>query len=70
LARLDHEQVATELNLPLGTAKTRIVPATKSQQIESQLAAMASGLLIFFGLRYHAEQTASAMNAPGVSDRE
>ncbi len=55
---LTHEQVATELNLPLGTAKTRI--RTGLQNLRSKLAPRMAvlalvGFLAFLGVRYQAE---------------
>jgi len=55
---LTHEQVAAELNLPLGTAKTRI--RTGLQNLRSKLAPRMAvltlvGLLAFLGARYQAE---------------
>ncbi len=55
---LTHEQVAAELNLPLGTAKTRI--RTGLQNLRSKLAPRMAvlalvGFLAFLGIRYQAE---------------
>src|SRR3989454_4972025 len=55
---LTHEQVAAELNLPLGTAKTRI--RTGLQNLRSKLAPRMAvlalvGFLAFLGVRYQAE---------------
>jgi hypothetical protein len=58
---LTHEQVATLLNVPLGTAKTRIRAAL--QKLRPQLAPLVLGVglvcgLVAVGVRYHAEQLA------------
>jgi len=58
---LTHEQVATLLNVPLGTAKTRI--RTALQKLQPQLAPLVLGValvcgLVALGVRYQAEQLA------------
>jgi RNA polymerase sigma-70 factor (ECF subfamily) len=58
---LTHEQVAAVLNLPLGTAKTRI--RTGLQTLRGKLLPLATalalaGILLVLGVRYHTEQGA------------
>jgi RNA polymerase sigma factor (sigma-70 family) len=57
---LTHEQVASVLNVPLGTAKTRIRDGV--QQLRGKLAPLSAVLtvilLAFLGVRYRAEQIA------------
>jgi len=58
---LSHEQVAAVLNLPLGTAKTRIrdgLQKLRSKLVPQMVALTLMGLLTVLGLRYHAERTA------------
>lgn len=59
LQDLTHEQVAAELNVPLGTAKTRIRSglAKLRSRLAPQLAALvALGLLVVGGLRWRAQR--------------
>jgi RNA polymerase sigma-70 factor (ECF subfamily) len=60
---LTHEQIAAELDLPLGTAKTRIRTGVKKLRgmLTPQWAALAAlGLLVAIGVRYRAEHTTLA----------
>ena len=64
---LTHEQVAAELNLPLGTAKTRIRGGL--QKLRASLAPVLAALVVglmglggLFGIRYHSEQAARQLD--------
>ncbi|HLZ70765.1 MAG TPA: sigma-70 family RNA polymerase sigma factor [Dehalococcoidia bacterium] len=68
---LTHEQVARQLDLPLGTTKSRIRSGMQKLRVAlapSLAAAILAlgGLLTLFGVRYHVEQERSARQQRGL----
>jgi RNA polymerase sigma factor (sigma-70 family) len=66
---LTHEQIANVLQLPLGTAKTRIRAGLQKMRLALApvMAAVAVGSLALLGLRYQSEQALADRNARALA---